>query len=347
MIKNKNKHNINISSNLKKLRDYFDCNSPVIASVVCLAFNHKEHISRCFDSILNQRVDFNVEIIVHDDCSTDGTKEMIDAYKRKYPHIFKTIVQKENQYSKGIDIVNEFINPLIDGRFVSFCECDDFWIDESHLFKKIHFLQRNNYYSACCSKTLQFDNKTNKKTFLATLKRDLEFPAKYIILDKIQRIHINTLVIRRQAYFAPRPPFYSLFVGHGDYPLLLFLVSAPNHLFFFSDLTSIYNMHSGSSSWTDNLYSDNNKFVKLKQGVIDGLVEYKKVSPQVLWPYIDDKILMSYYEIDCRIGKSPIDYKKYKKILRYYPKKSIFKKQIIQNFPFVYKFYRKFFKRKA
>ena len=75
-----------------------------LVSIICITYNQAKYLSSCLDSIFSQQVDFQVELIIHDDASTDSTTEIISQYIKKCPFQIKTILQKENQYSKGIDI---------------------------------------------------------------------------------------------------------------------------------------------------------------------------------------------------------------------------------------------------
>jgi glycosyltransferase involved in cell wall biosynthesis len=76
--------------------------TPILVSIAVITYNHKYFIVEAIESILMQKTTFPVEILIHDDASTDGTKEIIEEYTSKYPHLFFPIYQKENQYSKGI-----------------------------------------------------------------------------------------------------------------------------------------------------------------------------------------------------------------------------------------------------
>ena len=71
-------------------------NKEILVSVICITYNHEKYIRECLDSILKQKVNFNYELIIHDDASSDNTVNIINEYKEKYK-IIKPILQKENQ----------------------------------------------------------------------------------------------------------------------------------------------------------------------------------------------------------------------------------------------------------
>ena len=105
-------------------------------SVLCLAYNHEKYIKKCLDSILAQKTNFKYEIIINDDASTDNTANIIKEYEEKYPEIIKPIYQIENKYSKGEAIVEEYMLPKATGKYIAFCECDDWWLSDDKLQKQ-------------------------------------------------------------------------------------------------------------------------------------------------------------------------------------------------------------------
>ena len=122
----------------------------VLVSVSCITYNHAPYIRECLDGFLMQKTNFPIEVVIHDDCSTDGTKEIIQEYAEKYPDIFFPIFQSENQYSKGIRGFNVRFNfPRCRGKYIALCEGDDYWVDPLKLQKQFDFLETNNEYVLC------------------------------------------------------------------------------------------------------------------------------------------------------------------------------------------------------
>lgn len=72
----------------------------IIVSVLCLTYNQVLYVRDCLNGFVMQKTDFAFEVIVHDDASTDGTKEIIQEYADRYPNIIKPIFETDNQYSK-------------------------------------------------------------------------------------------------------------------------------------------------------------------------------------------------------------------------------------------------------
>lgn len=122
----------------------------ILVSVICTAYNHKKYIKQCLDSLVMQKADFNFEIIIYDDCSTDGTREIIQEYADKYPNLIRTILPKCNiAQTEGFCKVNQMIFEKIKGKYHATCDGDDYWIDENKLQKQVDFLETHPDYSIC------------------------------------------------------------------------------------------------------------------------------------------------------------------------------------------------------
>ena len=100
-----------------------------LVSVRCITYNHEPYIAQAIDGFLMQKTDFPFEVIIHDDASTDKTADIIREYEKKYPLIIKPIYQTENQYSKRDGSVAKVIDSKLRGRYIAYCEGDDYWID--------------------------------------------------------------------------------------------------------------------------------------------------------------------------------------------------------------------------
>ena len=125
-------------------------NKEPLVSISCLAFNHAPYIRQCLDGFVMQQTDFNFEVLIHDDASTDGTTEIIKEYEAKYPDIIKPIYETENQWQKGRRGSAVFNFPRAKGKYIALCEGDDYWTDPLKLQKQVDFLEGNPEYSMCC-----------------------------------------------------------------------------------------------------------------------------------------------------------------------------------------------------
>lgn len=124
-----------------------DADTPRV-SILCHAFNHAPYIRDALNGILMQETRFPFEIILHDDASTDGTADIVRDYQARYPTIIRAVLQRENQYSRGVDPALTTI-PLTRGSWVAVCEGDDYWIDPKKLARQIEALERHPECKLC------------------------------------------------------------------------------------------------------------------------------------------------------------------------------------------------------
>ena len=119
-----------------------DC---IYVSLICPTYNQEKFIAQTIESFLSQKTDYKFEIVIHDDCSSDNTRDIISQYYKKYPNIIKVIFQDENQFSKGKQIIS-LVTPFAKGKYIALCEGDDYWTDDTKIQKQVSFLETNPDY---------------------------------------------------------------------------------------------------------------------------------------------------------------------------------------------------------
>lgn len=125
-------------------------------SICCITYNHAPFIRQCLDGFMMQRTSFPIEVLVHDDASTDGTQDIIREYEAKYPDVIKPICQKENQYSKGVKVSLVYNYSRAKGKYIALCEGDDYWTDPYKLQKQVDFLESHPDYVMCSHRFDQY-----------------------------------------------------------------------------------------------------------------------------------------------------------------------------------------------
>lgn len=121
-----------------------------LVSVWMVTYNHVEFIRKSLDSIISQKTNFSYEIVIGDDCSTDGTQSIIKEFEEKYPGIFKPVYHQKNvgAYNNAY----QYCYPLLKGKYIACLEGDDYWDDENKLQKQVDFLENNQDYTICWTK---------------------------------------------------------------------------------------------------------------------------------------------------------------------------------------------------
>ena len=115
-----------------------------LLSVCLITYNHVNFIKQAVDGVLMQKVDFAWELIIADDFSTDGTREIVLEYKNKYPDLIKLILQEKN-----VGAAQNFIDLITapKSKYIAYFEGDDYWTDALKLQKQVDFLEVNPEYS--------------------------------------------------------------------------------------------------------------------------------------------------------------------------------------------------------
>lgn len=115
----------------------------IMVSVICVTYNHEKYIREALDSILMQQTDFDFEIRIGEDCSTDGTREILREYEKNYPNRFhmyyreKNLGATKNEYELFMDAK---------GKYIAALELDDIWTDPLKLQKQFDFLEAHEKY---------------------------------------------------------------------------------------------------------------------------------------------------------------------------------------------------------
>ncbi|MFG0739811.1 glycosyltransferase [Proteus terrae] len=234
----------------------------VIVSVICCTYNQEKYIEDTILGVLCQDTTYRYEFIIHDDCSTDSTSNIIKKYTDNYPNIIKHIIPPKNIYSQGL---KPSINALSfsKGSYIALCEGDDFWIDNKKLEKQINILEKNKDINICFSSahTLEQDGKINvianysKTSFITPLSEVIKQGGSYM--------PTASLVFRRNVALEFKKYFEKAPVGDYYYQIL---GSINNGAFYLPDTTCVYRINA-LGSWSLSKLTINEE--KLKKELIE------------------------------------------------------------------------------
>lgn len=115
-------------------------------SVLITTYNHEKYIAQALDSVVNQLVDFDYEVIIGDDCSSDNTVEIIESFKSRASFPVKLLL---NQKNLGVTKNIQQCLKHCSGEFIAFLEGDDYWLSPLKLQKQVAFLEKNGNCSLC------------------------------------------------------------------------------------------------------------------------------------------------------------------------------------------------------
>jgi len=121
----------------------------VMVSVIMITYNHEKYIEEAVNGVLMQKTDFDYELIVANDQSTDQTDSVIKRILSEHPLSSRVhYIERE----KNIGMIENFIDAARKsrGKYIALCEGDDYWIDPLKLQKQVDFLEQNEEYSMVC-----------------------------------------------------------------------------------------------------------------------------------------------------------------------------------------------------
>lgn len=129
------------------------CRNPVV-SVIMITYNHEPFISQAIEGIVNQKTDFEFELIISEDRSTDRTREICLEYQKKYPKIIRVLyAEKNTREVYGRIMTGWRARRVKRADFVALCEGDDFWTDPYKLQKQVDVFRNNPSVQLCYTRT--------------------------------------------------------------------------------------------------------------------------------------------------------------------------------------------------
>ena len=136
-------------------------------SVVFITYNHAKYVEKALMSVINQKTDFPFEVVVGDDCSTDGTQDILKRIASGHPEV-KLNLRSENTGGRPTLNVYETTKKCT-GQYLAYLEGDDFWTDDHKLQKQVDFLEDHPEYTACTHSMKMVDEKDEEITDPETL----------------------------------------------------------------------------------------------------------------------------------------------------------------------------------
>lgn len=270
------------NKNLKPVAEAFDPSKEIKVSVFCLTYNQEKYIESALNSFLSQLVDFNVEILVHDDASTDSTQDILRKYAKKFPNVVKVFFEKENQYSMVGDTIEiERIHiKNASGKYIASCEGDDYWIDPYKLFLQVNALENNQscYFS---THRVLINNllEPNQKDILPNFKRETGIIPQKEFVDMVN----NDYPFQTSCYFMKKD-FYERFLL--DRPLYSQIMPTSDEavMYYFGNIADVYFIDRVMSCWrkftenswnvTNHINADSKAQNERRRKFARGLLEY-------------------------------------------------------------------------
>lgn len=269
----------------------------ILVSIICNTYNQEDYIADALESFIMQKTNFKFEILVHDDASTDRTADIVREYEKKYPELIKPIYQTENQYSQRNGMIAKLQYGRAEGKYLAFCEGDDYWTDEHKLQKQADFMEAHPEYSLCVHSASVIDGSSGE--FMYEIKvsdTDRDMTVDEIIMRWGFELPTNSMMYRRK--LRDDYPAFLLKAPVGDYPLTMYL-SFCGKVRYMSDNMSSYR-YMAKGSWSTRLMAESEESWRRRIDLLTGFVDMlNKVDEYTEFKYHNTiKLRIVEYNID-------------------------------------------------
>ena len=229
------------------VQEYPNSVNPQPKVSVCIqTFQHGKYIEQCLDSILSQEFGCDYEILIGEDNSSDGTREICIDYAQKYPGIIRLFLhERENNIQingRPTGRFNFAYNLFsARGEYIALCEGDDYWIDDLKLQKQLDLLENTGYVACFTNGIVELTNGEKLNSYVKKIPE-----SGIVSFDRIARDGgglFPTASLFFRNCLKDYPEFF-LEVMSGDRALSLLLANKGT-FYFLADKTCVYRIHQG------------------------------------------------------------------------------------------------------
>ena len=287
--------------------------------VVVMTYNQAGYIRQCLDSILCQKVKIDFDVLVHDDCSSDGTYEILLDYQNRYNNIYIIHEEKRQFIKLGFNkMIFKYVVPLINSKYVAYCDGDDYWCDELKLQKQYDFMEAHQDYSMCfhCAYQLRKNNDLSSKWFF---DNEGDINMSDLVNDK-PGIKVATSSIFLKGEVFKEFPNWRLNFPVEDIPMYM-VASLNGKIHRLKDVMCVYRQFSIGSWSSQNTFDSQKREAHLKE-MIESINEFNIETNYKYDELVKKQVLGCEFRINySNKNLSSLFDKKYKQLFRKLPTK--------------------------
>lgn len=213
----------------------------IMVSICCITYNHEKYIAEALEGFLMQETDFNYEIIIGDDCSTDATKSIIEDYCEKYPGRIQLISHEEN-----IGAIKNMLQTqnAAKGKYIALCDGDDYWTNPQKLQMQVDFMQNHPDSSICCHYSRVIDE-NGDLVYEDSDPVRLEFTFEDVLVGRKNETRVCTMMMKNSdhvKHIKSQEWFYNVY--SADTFFKLYVLSKPRaKLYVLPEVMAVYRLH--------------------------------------------------------------------------------------------------------
>lgn len=295
----------------------------MVVSVCMITYGHEEFIEQAINGVLMQECNFEIELIVANDCSPDKTDIIIQNIIKNHP---KSSCIKYYKHEKNIGIVPNalFVFKKTTGKYIANCDGDDYWIDKHKLQKQVDFLESNLDYAIHASAAIIDSKDENNNTIFGFNKNKFIFSIKDFYTQN--NLITSTSVFRRMDLKFPDFIYEIKFLDWFTYVLILKELNSK--VYISNEIYAAYRVHPDGVMKSLNTIKVNDTYIKQIIKIKKYLKlqsysnhDYNNINNYSITKFralIDSKLYfeaLKTFILNLNLSKSEIQFKKYAKYL--------------------------------
>jgi glycosyltransferase involved in cell wall biosynthesis len=277
--------------------------------VAVITYNHEPFIAQAIESVLMQETPFVVELVIGEDCSTDGTRRIVQAYADKYPNVISALLPERNLgMARNYDAVWEACR----GKYIAWLEGDDYWRTPQKLQKQVALMEANPHYSMCGTKTQFVNTSSDGIEKDAGVLEPAMLKPEYGLFDFLTAypMHTSSMLLRRE--FVEFPDWLNGLVMLRD-TCVFALYAEKGPVGYLSEVVSCWRIHTGGI-WTTKSAADqlqcNQKAIDLLDAHFGGRYHRLLMSREYeVWRTADRTLVARATTESTRAARSTINWK--------------------------------------
>jgi len=217
----------------------------VLVSINCITYNHEDYISDAIEGFLMQKTDFDFEILIGEDCSTDNTRKIVERYIERYPDKISLITSETNIGAKKNA---RRLQGNSKGKYIAVCEGDDYWTDPLKLQKQVDYMEHNEGCTLCFhSAEIVTANKRKIGMQMRSYCKNTVCPMEDIIIGGGGFCPTQSIMYLKRT-MDNLPEFHTK-APVGDYPMQM-IVASQGYAYYIDENMSAYR-NAVKGSWTE------------------------------------------------------------------------------------------------
>ena len=208
-------------------------------SVLVVTYNHARFVRQALDSAIGQRLPQPFEVLVSEDCSTDGTREIVEEYAKRHPHLVRLLLSERNLHSN--EVVARGVRAAR-GRYVAVLDGDDYWTSDDKLGAQVAFLDVRPDVTICFHNVQVVDEHSQTTGRLWNAPGQPEVSGLHELLRG--NFIATSSVVYRRAAVSEIPAWYGGFFPVTDWPLHV-LYAREGRIGYLDRTLGAYRLHSG------------------------------------------------------------------------------------------------------